>query len=257
MESIQILGAYGGKSAEHGTTTLLLSDHITIDAGNIMRPLGPLAQLIDHIFLTHSHLDHIADIPFLIDAFFNERTTPLNIYGLPATIEAIKRYIFNWEIWPDFNEINLINQNDKAVLFHSISIAEQYTVNGITLEPFATNHTVPSCGYIIKKGNNKLMFTADTYKCPSIWERLNNDREIKALIIEVSFPSRFPKLAEDSRHLTPALLKEELSHLSRNDIALYINHLKPVYMDEIRNELAALGMNNIVTILHDNYKIIF
>lgn len=257
MESIQVLGAYGGKSDHQATTTLLIDEHITIDAGNLMAPLGDKARLIDHIFITHSHLDHITDIPFLIDAFFNDRTIPLNIYALPETISALKRHIFNWEVWPDFNEINLINQSNKAVLFHPISFGVPITIGTITLEPFRTNHTVASCGYIIRKGTSALMFTSDTYRCDMAWKKLNTDTTITALITEVSFPSQFARLAEDSRHLTPAILVEELAKLTRDDVTIYLNHMKPSYEAQIRKELEALGLFERVTLLYDSFSVLF
>jgi len=50
------------------TTSFLLDSDILIDAGTGVGDLS-LAELslIDYIFITHSHLDHVASIPFLVD----------------------------------------------------------------------------------------------------------------------------------------------------------------------------------------------
>jgi glyoxylase-like metal-dependent hydrolase (beta-lactamase superfamily II) len=50
------------------TTAMLLDDDILIDAGTGVSSLS-MAEMckIDHIFVTHAHLDHVACIPFLVD----------------------------------------------------------------------------------------------------------------------------------------------------------------------------------------------
>ncbi len=236
--SIKILGAYGGKGLKSSTTCIQINPNTVIDAGNILRGLDENAQYVDNIFLTHSHLDHINDIPFLIDAFFEKRTKPIKIYGIEKTINDLEKHIFNWEIWPDFCEIDLIYQNFKAIELIPIKLNETITLEDDTkLTPIENNHTKSSCGYIISKNNNATLFTSDTYICDSIWENINKDLTIHSVIIDVSFPSKFEKLAFDSKHLTPALLKEELKKLKRDDVRVYIDHIKPSYEKILREEI--------------------
>jgi hypothetical protein len=45
------------------------------------------------------------------------------------------------------------------------------------------------------------------------------------------------QLASDSKHLTPALLKDELSKLKRDDVTIHINHIKPSYKVELVKEI--------------------
>jgi phosphoribosyl 1,2-cyclic phosphodiesterase len=63
--SIKILGAYGGKSTNMALTSIQLSKKVVLDAGNILEGLGNGSKNINHLFITHSHLDHINDIGFL------------------------------------------------------------------------------------------------------------------------------------------------------------------------------------------------
>jgi len=70
MDSITILGANGSISKESFSTCIRVSQHTVIDAGNIIRGLGKDANLIENIFISHTHLDHIIDIAFLIDNTF-------------------------------------------------------------------------------------------------------------------------------------------------------------------------------------------
>lgn len=234
---IRVLGAYGGRSLEENTTCLQLSKHIVIDAGNIMS-LGENAKFIDYIFLTHSHLDHIYDIPFLIDNFFTLRTKPIFIFGLEETLFALKKYIFNWDIWPDFNQIDLINNEFKAIMFIPIEEDEVKIIDDVRIRSIAANHTVPTLGYIV---NEDTLFSGDTYKCEGIRDEVNRNKNIKNLIIDVSFPSRLEELAKVSKHLTPTSLKEFLDEM-RKDINVYIYHLKPAFEKELREELAPLGV---------------
>jgi ribonuclease BN (tRNA processing enzyme) len=252
-----MLGAYGGRDKDKATTSLLASEKVAIDAGNLLNPLGRDARRIDTIFLTHCHMDHLIDLPFLIDAFFSERTRPLDIYGLPKTLEMVRKHIFNNDIWPDFNEISLLNGMDRAIRLKPIHPGVGYEADGMKFTPFETNHTVPSVGYVIEKEGHKLMFTSDTYLCPNVWKVLNADEAISALIIEVSFPSKMAQLAEVSRHLTPALLDGELENLQRKGVAVYINHFKPDFIDAMRQELATGKNTRDVILLDDGQTIEF
>ncbi len=239
---IKMLGAFSSKGVNKGMTCLQISDTVVVDAGNILHSLGDKALDINHIFLTHTHLDHIVDIPFLIDTFFDKRKEPLLIYGLKETIFYLEEYLFNWNIWPDFSSINLKDSNQKSIIFKELTINEEITIEDCTLKPIKTEHTDSSCGYVITKNNHSVLFTSDTYKCQNIWDELNKNKDIKSLIIEVSFPSRLKQLAQDSKHLTPQLLKEELENLQRDDITIYINHLKSAYVDEISKECNKLNI---------------
>lgn len=252
MDYIKILGAQGSRSKDGFTTCILVNKYTLIDAGNIMHSLGEDAAHIDRIFFTHAHLDHILESAFLIDNFFAKRIKPLKLYGLKETLDALKQHFFNWEIWPDFSKITLPNSDDCGIEFIEIFEDEVYEIeDGITLTPVLSNHSVACCGYIIQKEQSGILFSGDTYKNPYLWERINKTPSIKALIIDVSFPSHFTNIAYESRHLTPQLLKDELLLLKREDFPIYINHLKPFYALQIEEELSDMGIKD-EHILRDN-----
>ena len=243
MDYIRMLGTQGSRFNGGFTTCIQINKHTLIDAGNIMLTLGEEALHIDRIFFTHSHLDHIVESAFLIDNFFEKRTEPLRLYGLKETIDALKKHFFNFEIWPDFSRVNLKCGEVAAIEFIEICEGEVYEIEeGITLTPVLSNHTVACCGYIIQKEQSGILFSGDTYTNPLLWELINNTPSIKALIIDVSFPSHLAKIAQESKHLTPKLLKQELTLLQREEFPLYINHLKPFYEEQIRDELFAMGI---------------
>lgn len=242
MDYIEFLGTGGTRTPSQGTTCLRVSEHCVIDAGNLINTFGDDVFTIEHIFLTHSHLDHIIDIPFLADLFVTQKSISLKIYGLKATLDDLRLFIFNHRVWPNFEEITLIGHTDKTIELIELELEIPYEIDGITLTPFKTDHTEGSCGYLIEKNAHGVLFSADTYRCNRIWELLDERPTIHTLITEVSFPSSFDKLAYDSKHLTPALLADELKKCKRNDFSLYVMHIKALFASTIIEELQALQL---------------
>jgi HD-GYP domain-containing protein (c-di-GMP phosphodiesterase class II)/phosphoribosyl 1,2-cyclic phosphodiesterase len=255
--SIKILGAFGAKTTSTSMTCVQLDESTVIDAGNILLGLGEEAELIDNILLTHSHMDHIADIPFVIDVFFSQRTSTLNIYGTKNTLDNLKKHILNWEIWPDFSQIPLLGTKTMAITLHEIELNKDFYINNIKLKAIKTNHTDGSCGYVVEKNNNAIFFTADTTTCPEIWNEINNNEKINSVIVDVSFTSDYRQLAVDSKHFTPELLSEDLINLKRDNVKIFINHLKPSYLEKIEFEInnTFKGMLRGGGILYDGDKI--
>ncbi|UQB42996.1 GAF domain-containing protein [Thiomicrospira microaerophila] len=253
--SIRFLGAFGSKAGIHCTTCIQLSDKTLIDAGNVMQALADQASQIESIFLTHSHLDHILDIGFFIDHFFAQRQTPLKIYGLPSTLQALKKNIFNDDIWPDFAQIKLLNSSQFAIEWIEIGYNQVYEPEpGLFLTPVEANHTVETCGYIIEHAGSAVLFSGDTYLNPKMWQLLEERSSIKAIVVDVSFPNRLADLARASKHMTPDLLRQSIAHLQRKDYQLYAFHLKPAFIDEISQELALIGLD-LNHILQENDRI--
>ncbi len=234
---VKILGAYGGRFKDLGTTCIQISEDTLIDAGNIMRALGEKCLSVNNILLTHAHLDHIVDIPFMIDYTFRYREQPLNIYGHRETIDAVKDYIMNWNIWPEFSSIRLINSGDYAVNYFELLPETSFHLNGFDIYVFPSNHTVPTLSYVVKREGRGFLFTGDTFRNPAVWELVNRDPEIRVLITEVSYPSYMHNLAEVSKHHTPKTLAEELEHLKRKDVDVYVMHLKPNSLKELEEEI--------------------
>ena len=257
MDTIKILGANGSRSQDSFTTCIQVGKNTLIDAGNIMHSLGEKAAHINKIFFSHAHLDHIVDSAFLIDNTFAKREEPLYLYGLKETIKVLKNHIFNWEVWPDFSEIYLINTKTPAVVYVEIEPYKCYEIqDGVSLTPILANHSVECCGYLIKNSQGAVLFSGDTFKNGALWELLNREESVKSLIIDVSFPNKFAKIAELSKHLTPQFLQEELQNLSRKDVKIYVSHLKPFYYEQIVSELKEIGIGT-ECILQDGEEIYF
>jgi len=257
VEKITILGAYGTKGSHQETSSFLVNESHVIDAGNLLRALDEGAAHIDGVWLTHSHLDHIVDIAYILDSYFTLRTKPLKLMGLPETLEAIKKHFLNDVIWPDFSKIPLSNTDQMSVVYESIVLNKEYRIDETTsIEAIETTHTVPSCGYIVRKNSSAVLITADTYKNPLLCEAIKKYPEITALVLECSFPSSMGELALESLHLTPALAEEEISCLNR-ELKLYFNHLKPTFIEQIKKEIYSTPVLKNAIILDDGDTIYF
>jgi len=238
---LRTLGCSGGISKELRTTSFLLDDDILIDAGTGVGDLT-LNELrgIDHIFLTHSHLDHIACIPFLVDTVGWLRDVPLTIHALPETLDALQNHIFNWVIWPDFRQIS--NGDGPMLVYSPIRIGEAVELKGCKITPLPANHVVPAVGYHLDSGRGSLVFSGDTTTHDPLWEAINRIGNLRYLIIETAFSSRDYDLAVLAKHLCPSLLAEELAKLHR-PAEIFITHLKPaeiaVTMKEVHECAAA------------------
>ncbi len=255
---ITILGANGTKGLEGGTSAFLIDAHNVIDAGNLLRPMKEASADIETVWLTHSHLDHIVDIAYILDSYFSERKKPLIVRGLPATLEAVQKHFLNDIIWPDFSKIKLVESDKMALKYEPIVLGERYLLDeGSTLEAFATDHTVESCGYMINRGGSSLLITADTYGLRSVIDLVKTSDTVTALVIECSFPSSMDALAKESKHLTPQLLFSALKPLEKSGIHLYINHIKPLYEQQVSEEIGQYKGTWKVEILKDGKKIHF
>ena len=235
--SIKVLGAYGTRAKDKGTISILLNKSNVIDAGNLLNSLDVATTEIDTIWLTHSHLDHIVDIAYIIDNYFRLRTKSLKIIALKETLDVLQKNFLNNEVWPDFSKIKLGN-GKEAVIYEELSLSKKYKISDREyIEAFPTDHTVPSCGYIYTKDESSILFTADTQSLDSAAKYVNNRKNISAVVIECSFPNELAVLAKESKHLTPNSLFAELKKFTRDDFALYINHLKPSYEEKIIKEI--------------------
>ncbi|MFV7790573.1 HD domain-containing phosphohydrolase [Aliarcobacter lanthieri] len=242
MNYLKVLGSSGSKSKNTGTTSFQISKHIVIDAGNIINSLEKNSFQINHIFLTHSHLDHIIDIPFMLDNYFAKRVTPLTVYGSAKTLEALKNSIFNNQVWPDFSNIKLLNSNQNSLIFKEIKEDEEIIIDKHTIKPINANHIDGAFGFIVTRANKSYLISGDTSINDKIVEYINSDLSIKALFIECSFPNRLQNLSDISRHLTPNSLNNTLINLKRDDIQIYLYHLKYEYIIEIKEQIKELDI---------------
>ena len=222
---LRILGCSGGIGGDLRTTSMLLDHDILIDAGTGAGDLS-IDELsrIDHIFLTHSHLDHVTSIPFIVDSVGWMRDKPLIVHAIEPTLEILRRHLFNWKLWPDFTQIP--DAQKPFLRYEAVALGKTVEVNGRKLTPLPANHVVPAIGYRLDSGRASLVFTGDTTTNDPLWVEVNKIDNLRYLIIETAFCNREKDLAIASKHLCPSMLAEELAKLQRK-AEVYITHLKP------------------------------
>jgi ribonuclease BN (tRNA processing enzyme) len=222
---LRVLGCSGGIGGNLHTTSLLLDHDVLIDAGTGVGDLS-LKEMsaIDHVFVTHSHLDHITCIPFMVDSVGFMRDKPLIVHASAATIETLKQHIFNWKVWPDFSVIP--DAQHPYLQYQTIELGNSIMLNGRRITAIPANHVVPAVGYQLDSGEASLVFSGDTTTCDSLWEVVNRIDNLKYLIVETAFSNSEIELAVTSRHFCPSLLAKDLLKL-KLDPQIYITHLKP------------------------------
>ena len=245
---VRVLGCSGAIAKDCRTTSFLIDGDVLVDAGTGVGDLS-LDEMgrIEHVLLTHSHLDHVAALPLMVDATAAKRTSPLQIHALPGTIAALQAHIFNDVIWPDFSRIP--TPEAPFISFHEISIGSTLQLKGKLIEVLPAVHTVPAAGYAVTTGSGCWVFTGDTERNPALWARIN-ELNVAMLVIETAFSNREKDLARKSLHLSPIVLADELDCIAKGkNFPIYITHTKPAETELIMAEIqkfdqtAAFGPN--------------
>ncbi|MDP2752676.1 MAG: 3',5'-cyclic-nucleotide phosphodiesterase [Rhodocyclaceae bacterium] len=252
---IHILGCGGGIGGRRGghTSTLMVDDDILVDCGTGVTSLS-LEELtrIDHVFLTHAHLDHIACLPLMVDAVGDTRNSPVTVHGLEATLTALKAHIFNGTIWPDFTRIPSLQR--PWMRFEPLVGGESVMLRGCRLTAVPVCHTIPAVAYQLDSGQASLVVSGDTGgSCPELWTALNKIENLRTLLIETSFPECDRALADLSGHLCPGLLAEGLERL-RGTPDIYITHTKPGQTAQILREVQSRLPARRIQMLNDGQE---
>jgi len=222
---IRVLGCSGGVGKNLRTTSILVDKDVLIDAGT---GVGDLTMdemsAIRHIFLTHSHLDHIASVPFLVDTLFDRLYSPIIVHGQAATIKALQQHIFNNIVWPDFTRLP---SAEKPVLrFEILQPGEVMTLGERRFESIPVNHIVPGVGYRVESPNGVFAFSGDTTTNDTFWSVLNDHPKLDILMVEAAFPNEESELCRQAGHYCPQMLADDLTKLTHRP-RVYISHNKP------------------------------
>jgi len=223
---IRVLGSSGGIGKGHKTTSFLIDEDILIDAGT---GVGDLTldemQKIRSVFLTHSHLDHISHLSFLMDTLFSHLVCPVQVFAQQDTIDTIKKHVFNWSVWPDFSV--LPDEKNPVVVLNAMEAGETKQLADRQVQMIAVNHTVPTVAICITQKGKTFAFSGDTTTNDSLWQGLNQLESLDLLFIESAFPNEQIELSKIAKHYCPSLLAEDLKKL-RHQSQICISHTMPV-----------------------------
>ncbi len=223
---VRVLGCSGGISQGLATTSFLIDDDILIDAGTGVCDLTlDEMRRIKHIFISHSHLDHVASIPLLADTLFDDLIgKPLIVHALPETIKALRDHIFNWTIWPNFTE--LPHKTNAVLKLEAAESGTVFDLSGRKIEMIDVNHSVPGVAYRVESEGKVFAFSGDTTSNENFWASLNKHDALDLLFIESAFTNSDIELAKVAFHYCPQLLAEDLVKLEHKT-KVCISHLKP------------------------------
>jgi len=130
----------GSRFVRHGGNTVCMevcvgTDRVVFDAGTGIRELGvQLAKKRDpiHLFIGHTHWDHIQGFPFFIPAYMSKQS--VFVYGAPAfgkNLRSIFRGQLDYEYFPVQLEdmhasLHFINLVEKTIFIGSLAVSWEY-----------------------------------------------------------------------------------------------------------------------------------
>jgi cAMP phosphodiesterase len=250
---IRALGASGGELRGHGCTCFLVDGRLAVDAGALTSRLDlPELDRVDHVLVTHAHLDHVKDVPLLADLMVGRRRRPVTVHASRGATETLRRSLFNGRLWPDFTRIPSARR--PVVRLEPFAFGAPFRIGPYRVSAVKVRHTVESSGFVVRRGPAAFAVSGDTGPTTAFWREVNRAAGLRAVFVEVSFPARMQRLADRSGHLTPRTLVGELAKVEREGVPVYLYHLKPAFDAELRAELAGLGLRD-VTVLQDGDEI--
>ena len=252
---VRIVGGHGGVSPGFKNTSYLIDGKLLIDAGSVASGLQIDQQvLIDHILISHSHLDHISDLAFLADNCFGLKGKPFEIHTCKEVEDSIMKHLLNDEIWPDFTK--LPNAKDPTLRFNTVESGATVQLGDYKVTMIKVNHPAGGHGFIVEKKNSAIVFTQDTGPTEEIWELAKKTKNLKAIFTEVSFPNRLKAVAEASFHHTPQSIEEEIKKMP-GEVPIFLGHLKPNYQADLSLEIDSLNNDRISLLASDDVSFVF
>jgi cAMP phosphodiesterase len=252
--NVRVLGSCGSRVPGQQTSCLLIDEQVVVDAGGITAKLSVEEQVgIDHVLISHAHLDHVYDLAFLADNVMAKRKSPLQVWAPEEVLNVLHQNLFNDQLWPDLTRLRLY---DFPVLeLCCLPRGETTRVGSLKVTWAKTNHPVYAAGYLLTSENKSILYSGDTTTTDDLWQLGQSVEELAAVFVETSFPDRLEVLALETGHLTPSLLVQELAKLDKPEVPVKIFHMKPQYLEEISAELASCQKHCLV--LDGNERFVF
>jgi ribonuclease BN (tRNA processing enzyme) len=240
---VRILGCSGGPGGGQYVSTYVINGTVAIDAGCLGLNGSPEQQSrVAHVFLTHAHADHIASLPFFIENVWCATPGCPIVYGSSPTLQAIRRSIFNNEVWPDF--VAMSEHMHPFLCLHTLQPEVPVAAAGLLVTPVMVDHSIPTFAYIVREGETVVIFAADSAPTTRLWQLAREMTGVQAVFLEASFPNRMRAVADASMHLTSDLFGEEAAKVPPGARIIAV-HLKVRHRDEIIRELASLSLSSV------------
>jgi ribonuclease BN (tRNA processing enzyme) len=242
---ITLLPSCLGTDAERSLqylTSFLINDVLAIDAGclGFFRTAREQAE-IKHVFLSHSHMDHIASLPIFLENVYGQPSA-VTVHASQWVLNCLQSDLFNDRIWPDFARL----ARKGEVLLNTAVLAPLAPVHldGLIITPVPVDHPVPAFGFLVEDATGSVAISGDTGPTEEIWRRANALPNLKAVFLEVAFPNAMAHLAAEAKHHTPRSFGQEMLKL-RLPIPVFAYHIKASFREQVVKELHELGLPNL------------
>lgn len=247
---IKVGGCFGSELPGYHSVGFIINGRLLLEGGTVTSTFTFAEQAaITDVCISHFHLDHTKELAFLMDNLSGRNTHTVVLSGIREIVAGMRRHLFNDRVWPDFSRIP---SRRNPVLSYRIIPAGRYSrIAGLSVKPVRTSHTIPATGFIIRESGASIVYTGDTGPTREIWKAARALPDLKAVIVEASFPNAMEELAITSGHLTPALLDLDLKRLGRPEVPVYVIHMKPLHLEQIAAELRHLRHPR-VEMMHQN-----
>jgi len=263
--------------AAQGQSKAVMCDAGTLVNGiDIARRRGTLKRSRETILhddivgylISHPHLDHVAGM-----LIASPEDSAKSVYALPSVGSVLLDSYFNGKAWANFTDRGQapIGKYKLVDLAPGKPVPLAGTAMTVTAYPLA-HGGMESTAFLVESQQDAILCLGDTgadavegaSRLAELWRAVGPliaARRLKAIIIEVSYPSERPRNLLFG-HLTPALLFDELAQLEKaagragslKGLPLIVSHIKPAVSaddprDLIARQLAAanrLGVNLII-----------
>src|SRR4029453_6577584 len=195
--NLRVLGCHGGELPGCRSTCFLVDGKLALDAGALTATLDlPAPARGDHTSLPPPPLDPVKDLPLLSDLVVGWRKTPITIWASHACIQTLRDNVFNGSLWPDFTRIPSAER--PVFQLRSFSPGDTFQAGPYPVRSVLVSHPVESCGFVVERAGIALGISGDTGPTQKLWELLNQTPNLKALLLETSFPDELQDLADIS-----------------------------------------------------------
>lgn len=206
-------GGYHPNERRHTACLMLPELGVVFDAGSsIFRVPSRLATKELDIFLTHSHLDHVVGLTFLIVPLLLKTITRCKVHAMPATIAAVKEHLFSKPLFP------------VEPPFEFVPLEESVAVgNGrgtVTHHPL--QHPGGSLGFKLQIESKQIAYITDTTVDGTYTDFI---RGVDVLIHECNFPDEMSEWSAKTGHSNTSPVAQLAKEAGAG--RLYLTHIDP------------------------------
>jgi 3',5'-cyclic-nucleotide phosphodiesterase len=251
---LRVIGCHGGETPKHRTSAFVVDDVLAIDAGSLTSGMLTSDQAkLEICLVSHAHLDHVRDLATIADNRCQMRSAPLVIAGIKETLDALRTHFFNNLIWPDFTKIP--PGGPPTIVFQELAAGEATRIGKYVVRALPVSHTIDAVGFVVDDGRDAIAYSGDTGPTDRFWDYLNQQQNLRGLLMEVSFPNDEQGMATVSGHHTPQTLAIDLQKFrAPTALPTLLYHIKPVFQPQVEHECAQLrGLNLQVVNLQDHF----